>query len=167
MERDADEYLRLFKRHLNGSARAQIKGVVCKSVDWEGRTFEAVDENDLPYHHIACGLGALMVKPAVGSDCIIAIIDGESSVAWLLCTDEADEMVFRDGKNGGLINIDDLVMKINTIEKEINNLKTVFSSWVTVPNDGGAALKTAVAGWTAQTISLTQKQDLEDNTILH
>ncbi len=37
--------------------------------------------------------------------------------------------------------LEDLVKKLNAIEKDINDFKGSFGSWVAVPNDGGAALK--------------------------
>ena len=52
--------------------------------------------------------------------------------------------VFNGGDLGGLINVADLTDRLNTIEKDINNLKSVMSSWVPVSQDGGAALKSAV-----------------------
>jgi hypothetical protein len=33
------------------------------------------------------------------------------------------------------------------VDQAINDLKSVFSGWVPVPNDGGAALKTAITTW--------------------
>ena len=72
------------------------------------------------------------------------------------------------GSNGGLINIADLVKKLNTIEDDLNSLKEVFStSWTPVAQDGGAALKTAAATWAEQTITKTTAEDIEDNTVLH
>jgi hypothetical protein len=37
--------------------------------------------------------------------------------------------------------------ELDTLKTDINNLKTIFSTWVVVPKDGGAALKTAAAAW--------------------
>jgi hypothetical protein len=37
--------------------------------------------------------------------------------------------------------------ELDTIINDVNALKTVFSTWVTVPNDGGAALKAGAGAW--------------------
>ncbi|KAA6307334.1 hypothetical protein EZS27_040999, partial [termite gut metagenome] len=42
------------------------------------------------------------MKPVVGSDCIIAIMEDEESVAVLMQADEVEEILFRNGENGGL-----------------------------------------------------------------
>ena len=74
---------------------------------------------------------------------------------------------FNGGKLGGLINVADLTSHLNTIEKDINNLKTVFSSWVPAPQDGGAALKGAVSSWAGQQLALSQRSDYEDDKVKH
>ena len=83
------------------------------------------------------------------------------------CTIDKDGIVMNGGNNGGLVNIDDLVAHINAIEDDINNLKTALSGWMPVPQDGGAALKTAIATWFVQPIAKTQKSDFEDTKITH
>ncbi|KAA6347156.1 hypothetical protein EZS27_005325, partial [termite gut metagenome] len=102
IESEATKFKTLFKQHLNGAKTAQIRYVSCKAVDWDNRIMEATDEDGLEYYHIACGLGAVVMKPAVGSDCVIAIMEDEESVAVLLQADEVEEILFRNGENGGL-----------------------------------------------------------------
>ena len=80
---------------------------------------------------------------------------------------EIDKIEINGGKNGGLINIEDLVSHINTIEDDINNLKTAMSGWTPTPQDGGAALKGAVTSWAGQSITKTKKSDIEDDKIKH
>lgn len=74
---------------------------------------------------------------------------------------------FNGGKLGGLINVADLTSHLNTIEKDINNLKTVFSSWLPAPQDGGAALKGAVSSWAGQQLTLSKRGDYEDDKVKH
>jgi hypothetical protein len=74
---------------------------------------------------------------------------------------------FNDGSYGGLIQIAQLVAKINTLEKDLNTLKTAFSTWTPVPDDGGAALKAAAATWSGDEITLTQRTDLENTSVTH
>ena len=74
---------------------------------------------------------------------------------------------FNGGKLGGLINVADLTSHLNTIEKDINKLKTVFSSWVPAPQDGGAALKGSVSLWASKQLTLSKRGDYEDETVKH
>ena len=57
--------------------------------------------------------------------------------------------------------------KINALEKEINDLKTAINAWVVVPQDGGSALKLALATWIAQQIVPTQLSEIENDKIQH
>ncbi|MDR1729947.1 MAG: hypothetical protein LBR52_04725 [Prevotellaceae bacterium] len=80
----------------------------------------------------------------------------------------ANTITFNSGENGGLVLSEKVADKISALETEINNLKNVFSSWVTVPNDGGAALKLAVTTWASGTISpLSEKTFFENTKITH
>ena len=77
------------------------------------------------------------------------------------------DVILNTGSNGGMVKVNSLVSKLNTVESDLNNLKTVLSTWVPVPNDGGAALKTAAASWAGQTLTPTQASDLENNKVKH
>lgn len=83
-----------------------------------------------------------------------------------------DKIILNGGENKGLINISDLVDKLNTLEEDLNNLKTVFSSWVPVASDGGMALKTALTvppgtAWATKRLTKTKESDLEDTKVTH
>ena len=82
-------------------------------------------------------------------------------------TVEDVKITINGGNNGGLININDLTNRLNNIENDINTLKNVFTAWVPVPQDGGAALQTAAATWAGQLLTQTQNSDYEDTTIKH
>lgn len=76
-----------------------------------------------------------------------------------------DCVTFNGGDLGGLVKVEDLTGRINTIEKDINALKNVFSGWTPSPQDGGAALKGAVSPWAGQTLTLTQRGDYENEKV--
>ena len=108
--------------------------------------------------------------PKVGSYVIVTFIDKRNSFVStftelykiLITTDLVE---FNGGSLDGLVTVNELVTKLNNLENDINNLKTAFSTWVTVPNDGGAALKTATATWYAASLTPTVKADLENDKI--
>jgi hypothetical protein len=74
---------------------------------------------------------------------------------------------FNDGNNAGLMISQKTAEKFNALENEINMLKAVFAGWVTVPQDGGAALKVAVTAWAAQQITSTTAKELENDKMTH
>ena len=108
--------------------------------------------------------------PKVGSYVIVTFIDKRNSFVSTFTELEkilitTDLVEFNGGSLDGMVKVTDLVTKLNNLENDINNLKTVFSTWVTVPNDGGAALKAAAATWYAASLTPTVKNDLQNTKI--
>ncbi len=78
--------------------------------------------------------------------------------------------VFNGGDLGGLIDIAKITKKLNDIENDINALKNVFSAWSPLPQDGGAALRTALTvpgGWATKSLTLSKREDYEDDKVKH
>lgn len=119
--------------------------------------------------------GKLVITPKVGSQVTVADLSGGelrrlAVVHWgevekMSLT--ADSIELNGGDNGGLVKIEALTDKINNIEKDINKLKQAFNSWVTAPQDGGAALKAETKMWAGQQLTETKVSDLEDDKITH
>ena len=65
------------------------------------------------------------------------------------------------------INVEDLISKLNAIEKDLNNLKKAFASWVPVSQDGGAALKVLLAQYSGKLFSETKRSEIEDTKVTH
>lgn len=86
---------------------------------------------------------------------------GEATSAELA----ADGVVLNGGKLGGAVKVEELTTRLNTIEKDINALKNVFSAWVVAPQDGGAALKGAASTWAGQSLTLTKREDYENEKV--
>lgn len=77
----------------------------------------------------------------------------------------ADGVVLNGGKLGGSVKVEELTTRLNTIEKDINALKNVFSAWIVAPQDGGAALKGAASTWAGQSLTLTKREDYENEKV--
>lgn len=163
-------------------AMSLIDGVV-KSVEYPesqtctvtvGEGNEAVDFNKVALRVLFTSLGAFTEVPAVGSKCIICFRDGNLARRQLFAVDTCDKLLLNygsieanGGKNGGLVNVMDLVERLNLVENDINKLKTAFDEWIVVPNDGGAALRASAAGWAASPLSETTRQEIEDTKFTH
>jgi hypothetical protein len=96
----------------------------------------------------------------------VELISGDRS---LLIDGENGVIVFNgNDKNSFATDINKLIERLNTIEKDINDLKTVFkTSWTPVAMDGGAALKLASATWAGKSIIETKVDDIKDELIKH
>jgi len=111
--------------------------------------------------------GEMLITPKVGTAVTIGSLSGDLSQLVVLQVDHIETIVINGGKLGGLINIEQLTEKLNTIEDDINSLKNVMSSWTPVAQDGGAALKASVSTWAGQTLTKSQRGDYEDETVKH
>ena len=129
--------------------------------------------------------GGMYAEPKVNSYVIISPLmhdDEQMCVTrctevekWHIKTDSGSKVevlangeVHLNGDNEGGVPITaDVVSRLNAIEQDINTLKTVFSGWVTVPQDGGAALKAAAGAWFAQQLQQTVNSDIENQKVLH
>ena len=119
--------------------------------------------------------------PNVNSYCLIGFRDGKKDRPQVLFVDSVlkilvncGSFIFNNGTYGGLIKLIDpndsnagILARLNKIESDINNLKTVFETWVPVPSDGGAALKTGAALWFGNDLVPTERTDLEDTAVTH
>lgn len=140
-----------------------VDGDTC-TVDIDGMAVE-----DVRLRAVADGGadGVLMV-PTVGSYVVVADLgEANLSVPVVVAWSAVERVEFRGGENGGLVNIGPMVDKLNALEDEVNGLKQAIASWAPVPNDGGAALKTALATWADGQLAKTQAGDLEDENFKH
>lgn len=78
-----------------------------------------------------------------------------------------DEIELSGTDFGGVVKSEVVANQINEIKSDINNLKTIMSSWVITPADGGAALKAAAAVWYAQQLGQVSKTDFENDKVKH
>lgn len=97
-----------------------------------------------------------------------AIIDADGcriKTANISAEINPDDIIFNGGKLNGLVKIDDLTKRLNIIEKDINQLKALFSAGVCTPQDGGMAFISSCASWAATTLTETVRSDYENNKI--
>lgn len=129
------------------------------------------------------GSAGFYAVPAIGATALILRILGTDEFHMLTCshieglvieTSDAalhiteTAVTFNKGqKNSFMIDINQLVIQLNTIQSDLNSLKSAFLSWVTVPQDGGAALKAITATWAGDTLTPTTANDIKDEKIKH
>ena len=110
--------------------------------------------------------------PVVGSQVVISFLSKDTAFVSLQTSVEkilidTELITINGGENGGLINISDIVGKLNTLESEFNTLKGVFAAWVPIPNDGGGSLKGAIGSFAGSSLTPTTTTDIEDTKITH
>jgi hypothetical protein len=127
LKSELDHFSQLFKGHLNGSMKATLRWVSATEVDWDAQTMTAVDGDGLEFFDVLLGVGTTAVKPVVGTDCLIAIVEGDEATAFLLFADEAELIQLNGGELGGLIKITPTIAWMKKVNLDMQVLKTLLS----------------------------------------
>jgi hypothetical protein len=167
-ERDNDvATLRQSLRAFGNSGRIYpaMNGVV-QSVNESNYTCQVLlDDGSEITASLTCGDKAegVVQIPKKNSDVVVVCFDSINSVV-VMC-DQTDKIIINGGTLGGLPISSNIAQHLNNIEKDINDLKQVFSTWVVSPNDGGGALKSAASTWAGATLQQTSEDDLQNEKI--
>jgi uncharacterized protein YoxC len=150
-------------------AKQGKKHLTCEVLGVEGRFCDClpIEENGIIYDVMLQTeekSGVLMV-PAIGSKVVVTL--QSKTRAFVSAYGELQSIKFLDGTFGGVVKVQELVEKLNTLEQDINSLKNAFNTWVVVANDGGAALKSAAGSWAGDNLTETTVADIENNRIRH
>jgi len=96
-----------------------------------------------------------------------------SSENYQLLIDEAGihldgEVVYLNGDDeGGLVIAGKTTDKLNRLESEFNTLKNLFTTWVPIPSDGAASLKTIITTFASQPMTPTTEQEISNDKVKH
>ncbi len=116
----------------------------------------------------------IYVEPKVGSYVLCGLVDGKLENVTVMIYSEivnirfapSKKIEFRNADFGGLVKSEVTAAVDNAIKQEINKLKNIFTAWAPVVNDGGAALKAALATWSSP-LAEKQKADYENKNVNH
>jgi hypothetical protein len=184
------EIAKIIREIVRSETRPELFSGVVKSVDTTNNTcaVEPVDGSaimpDVKLRAVGdSNTSGVVIAPKVGANVIVAKIMGNYNNTVLLLTDVIEtvtinstgfklelsstgDLKINGGNNGGIVKVSALVQRLNALESELNNLKSILSAWVPAPGDGGAALKIAIASF-LQPIQTTTSAPLENNKIQH
>lgn len=175
LKNELDRFGQLFKSHLNGSMKATLRWVSATEVDWEAQTMTAVDGDGLEFFDVLLGVGTTAVKPVVGTDCLIAIIEGDEATAFLLFADEAEEIIlnaekmiyssdlieYNGGENGGLVIVSPVIEWMKKVSNDMQTLKTLLKATTVAGNGAPLAIV-----FNPQT-PVPKQSDFENDKIKH
>jgi hypothetical protein len=134
--------------------------------------------HDIPLKVLIGSQASLIEIPKIGTNCTLCFRDNNIQRRQLYQVHECDKIlikigsqtlqvdtngfIFNGGTLDGMVKVNSSVDQLNKLETDVNNLKTVFSTWLVASGDGGLALKTAAATWYANQLTKTVKADLEN-----
>lgn len=110
--------------------------------------------------------GALLIVPKLQSGCLVSFINAQGQTPYLLECDEAESILLNKGRFGGLIKIEELTTQLQLLNRWLETFTEAVKSAVIVPNDGGAALKSAIVS-AVETLDLPDYSGIENETVKH
>lgn len=85
--------------------------------------------DDLEYYDVSLGCGSVVLIPGKGSLCVIAVLEGVDTECMLISAEKVErikvkastEIVFNEGKLGGLVKVQELTDVINGVIDKFNS----------------------------------------------
>lgn len=180
----------IVRKMVRGEIPVQV--TVCKvlSVDQGNCTIQAEPVNGhAEMHNVklrAAADGAntgFVLFPVPGTHVLVASIDNNVNNSFVVMIEQFDrlrisqdngfslevnpqgQVLFNGGNQGGMVIVGNLVARLNSIESDLNTLRTLFNTWIVTPSDGGAALKALITPWASSPLSATQPSQIENTRI--
>lgn len=150
-----DEQLKTcFNRLKNGGKQSQLRWCTVTALNEKEKTIDVTGESDgLEYFDVSLGLGAMVVYPKLYSECLIGIVEGKETDAFLIAAAEIDSIEIVSDKiklNGG--GLKGMVM-VKELTNVINKMVDTFNAH-THPASGGTTSP-----------SVLQMNELQDSAI--
>lgn len=155
-----------------GAKPVTVLGTVA-AVDESAKTCDIDDDGLVMYGiRLQCvtdAAGGILCVPKKGAAALVVQIEGGDG--WMLadCA-EYEKIIINGGVNGGLIKINDLVGKINAIEKQVEKLKDMLANNLSPYESTFMGLMatemTPKIGALGETLA-TDRKDIEDTTVTH
>jgi hypothetical protein len=173
--KELDKFADIFNRRLESVKQAQLRFVTCKSIDWDNKTMTAEGvSDDVNYDSVQLGFGYIDVKPAIGSVCLIGILEGKEALTFLINAEEVemvemkveDKIEINGGKNDGLVKVKELTQKLNSLENQFNTLLNTLQN-VNVALAPSGTFPFLPIFSAIQPVQITDKSDIENDKIKH
>lgn len=139
MSEKIDELVKNLNVMAKGHVKTQTVWAVVKSVDWDDKTMVATGvRDDLDFNNVLLGIGSYYIKPAIGSKCLLGLVENIDAASYLIQAESADlieyngkvisltgtdevnidsaQVTINGGENGGLVIVQSLVDRINLLE---------------------------------------------------
>lgn len=76
-------------------------------------------------------------------------------------------VIIDGGANGGVPKGSEITNELNKLVTDVNNLKSILSSWTPVANDGGAALKALISTYSSTTLTAVNVANISNDNVTH
>lgn len=108
---------------------------------------------------------AIIQVPKIGSMVAVAMVSNISG--FVIMNEENEKIIINGGKNGGLINIEEIKKQLNIMSNRIDTIINAIKNATPVAQDGGASMKTSMV---ARLNTIQEKENfdsMEDERVKH
>jgi hypothetical protein len=156
----------VIREDMRSMVPVQTIWATCKSANLQEGTMVAIAD-ELEYYDVLLGLGGDLVEPMPDSRVLLGLVNNKREACVLLFAEATKVRHINGDSWGGLVKADPVATKLLALEQDLNTIKQLVTSWIPVPNDGGASLKAQLIGWSAQTIATTSSAELQNPKVKH
>lgn len=171
------EFIRNMLLLVKQQTPVQTLWATCKEIQWEEKTMTVTTVlGDLDMWDCWLGFGSVMYRPKIGTKCLLGLVDNNPGLTYLIFATEVEEihfntdkLIINDGKNGGLIKIEELKKELNKTKALLDSFFTVLKTWVPPGADNGVG---ATAMFSALKLAAADKETgdyskLENDKVKH
>lgn len=152
-------------RRIVGSSKDFFMTAQVKSVDGDTCVISCGDdefEDVLLTPLVDDDKNKILIIPAIGSTVLVAdLSEGERRLLQVITFSTFESITLNGGKLGGLVNINDLVSKLNAMVSKFN------AHTHQVSTTGTATAQAGIASVTTNTVPVFKASDFEDDKIKH
>lgn len=133
------------------------------------------DDDDLVIYDVLLGFdkSGVVVKPKLNTYVLVLFINNTKNNGAVIMVQETDDIEIMGNEFGGLVKINPMLEKVNNLENEINELKTIIQAIILsgTTSSGAPVTNGSLAGYfgsyDASPIIPTQLNEIENTKIKH
>ena len=121
---EIDEFDKLLSERIKKAIPQVLQWATVTSIDWGEKTCEATDlDTKLPFLGVALGIGAMYVRPKVGSLILVGMVENNEGQPFLLSAQEIEAYELK----GGTLKLHNEKVDFKTLLNELlNELKSAI-----------------------------------------
>jgi hypothetical protein len=150
-----------------------IMPAVVKSVDEDELhcTVMMLDDTEVPQVRLKAAIDGItdgiVQIPSIDSTVLVGLIGNDTSTRFIVSYGAVDKVLFFNGDFGGLVKVESLVDRLNSIEGKVNDVITNLLTHTHTGVQTGAGVSGAQPPTVIANLSNTVRGDLENEKVKH
>ena len=133
-----------------------------------------VDRGDLPelldvrlHSILEAGENVISIYPKKGSKVLCVMVENNPTDAYLLATNDIEEIIINGGENGGFTITPELVTQLDKLTARVDGIIDALTKGQTAAQDGGATYKSTIIALLQTLLDKENFANIENTKIKH